>query len=62
MDERFISVKELADFFGISADRAYKICKNKDFPALRVGGKILIEKTILENEWIPNQINQKEEK
>lgn len=42
MDKKTISVAELSMQMGISLPKAYELSKQPDFPAIRVGGRILI--------------------
>lgn len=42
MNKETMSVHELADQLGISLPKAYALVKEKDFPVVRIGTRILI--------------------
>lgn len=45
------TVREIANYFGISLKSAYELVKRPGFPAFRVGGKILVPVDQLQR-WI----------
>lgn len=51
MEKMVISVQELSETMGISLPKAYELTKRKGFPVLRVGTRILIPVSELEN-WL----------
>ena len=53
MEKVVYTVKEMQEVLGISRATAYELIHVKGFPAFRVGKKILISKTGLD-EWISN--------
>lgn len=55
IENRFITVKELAQYLHIGMNKAYKLCKQADFPICKFGNKIYIDKKALDNTWIPNK-------
>ena len=55
LDNRFLSVKEMAQYLGIGMNKAYALCKEQDFPTIRLGNTILIDKEKLDAVWIPHR-------
>ena len=53
MDSRYISITEFRQYAHIGRNKAYALCKQSDFPTIRIGKRILIDKEKLDNEWIP---------
>ncbi len=55
-----LNADEVSLFLGISRSQAYELTRRIDFPAFKVGKRILIprEKFL---EWIDNQIEEKED-
>ena len=51
MERQTMSVHELADQLGISLPKAYELVKEPDFPAIRIGTRILIP-TDAFREWL----------
>ena len=51
----YIDVHELAEYLHIGINGAYALCKQPDFPSLRIGKRILIDFDELQNTWIPNK-------
>ena len=51
-EDRFMTVFELCQYLRISRSCAYKLCGSRNFPVVRVGRKILIDKHRLESEWL----------
>lgn len=52
-----LNMKNVAAVLGISESGAYDLCKSKEFPAFRVGNRILIQRDKL-IEWIEQQAAQ----
>lgn len=55
----FITVREMADVLRIGLNKAYKLVKQKDFPAQRVEHKYLVDKSLL-NEWLSRRVADEE--
>lgn len=56
IDNRLMSVKECAQYLNVGVNTVYRFCKQKDFPVCKLTGKRkLIDKKILDEEWIPNR-------
>lgn len=51
--KRTMTVKELAEYLGIGYVKAYELTRSKDFPMFKVGKKILVI-TSKVDEWIEN--------
>lgn len=51
MEKLTVTVEEAADMLNLSKPVVYDLCKRPDFPALRVGRKILIPADRL-REWV----------
>lgn len=49
-----LTVKEVADRLRVGKNVAYKLCKQPDFPAMRVGRLIRVPEGAL-NEWVQAQ-------
>ncbi|MDO4484723.1 MAG: helix-turn-helix domain-containing protein [Clostridia bacterium] len=49
-----LTVEELADELNISAPTAYKLVKEKDFPAFNIGNRILVNREGLQR-WLDHQ-------
>ena len=45
------NVNDLAQMFKCGITQAYRIANANGFPAVRLGGKIMVEKRVLEN-WL----------
>ncbi len=54
-----LSVSQVAKVLGISRTSAYDLVKEKDFPSLTIGSRIIVPKEELIS-WIQNQIKSKE--
>lgn len=52
-NKKTMTVKEFAALMGIGYVRAYEVAKSKDFPCIKIGKKILIITSKLD-EWIEN--------
>lgn len=57
MERITITVKEAADFLGVSKDLLYNLVRTKEIPHVRVGKRILFRKPMLE-EWLEAQEKQ----
>ena len=55
IDNRYMGVRETAQYMGIGISKAYKLCQQPDFPTIRVGTKILVDKQLLDNVWMENK-------
>lgn len=51
--KRTMTVKEFASLMGIGYIKAYELTRSKDFPCIRVGKKILVITSKID-EWIEN--------
>jgi excisionase family DNA binding protein len=47
----FLNAKTLAEVLGIAPSSAYELMHEKDFPVLKVGNRLLVEKSKFK-EWI----------
>lgn len=54
-----ISVQEAAELLGVSTPIIYQLANRADFPAVRVGRRILVHRKGLE-EWLERATTQKE--
>lgn len=54
-----LSVPDVAAVLGISRAAAYELARNKDFPALRIGTRIVIPKDKFIN-WINRRVEEKD--
>ena len=54
-----LSVPEMATALGISRAGAYELARSEDFPALRIGTRIVIPKDEL-REWIKRDMGKQE--
>ena len=48
---RFLNAKTLAEVLGVAPSSAYELMHEKGFPTLKVGNRLLVEKTKFK-EWI----------
>lgn len=52
MDEnKFLSVNDLAEILGVCRARVYELCKEKDFPALRISPRRIVIPKKAFDEW-----------
>lgn len=58
MDKIAINVSEAAKRLGVSRPKMYEIMRRDDFPAVRMGGRILISQRGLD-EWLYNLATHK---
>ena len=56
-DQAVLSVKELADYLGVSETVAYRLTHSEGFPVLRLGKRRLVPVESLK-EWIEKQSRQ----
>ena len=49
-----MTVKEMADYLRIGLTSAYNLIRQKNFPAVKIGGKYLIDNELLDL-WIKEQ-------
>lgn len=54
-NKKTITVKEFAELMGIGYIKAYELAKSKDFPCIKVGKKILIITSKIDD-WIEKSI------
>lgn len=54
-DKKTMTVKEFAELMGIGYIKAYELTRSKGFPCIKVGKKILIITSMID-EWIENSI------
>jgi len=52
------SVKDIKTIFGFSLTQAYGLMKANGFPSIRVGGRIVVEKSALEK-WLKKNEGRK---
>ena len=55
IENRYMSVRETAQYLGIGMNKAYALCKQPDFPTIKIGTKILVDKQLLDDVWITNK-------
>ena len=55
LENRYMSVKETAQYMGIGMNKCYQLCQQPDFPTIRVGTKILVDKYLLDSVWMENK-------
>lgn len=58
MEKATMSVAEMAEQLGISLPKAYALVRSKEFPAIRVGARILIPIATF-REWLIISANQR---
>ncbi|WP_160690116.1 helix-turn-helix domain-containing protein [Clostridium sp. C2-6-12] len=56
-DSKTMSVKEFCSEYKVGINKGYEIINRKDFPMLRLGRKILIIRSKVD-EWMENQIGR----
>lgn len=52
---RFMTVPETAKYLHIGINKTYELCKEADFPVIKIGNRKLIDKVVLDEIWIPNK-------
>ena len=55
LENRYMTVTEMAQYLGIGRTKAYKLTKDPSLPIIRIGQKILIDKSALDEIWIKNK-------
>ena len=53
----FLNAEMVAQLLGVSISSAYELMHEKDFPAMRVGNRLIIPKENFQ-EWVKHQINK----
>ena len=53
-----LSVPQIADILGIGRTNAYELVKEKDFPSLKIGSRIVIPRDKL-IQWIEEKVSEK---
>lgn len=56
-NKKTISVKEFCSEYGVGINKGYEIVNIKDFPMVRLGRKIIIIRSKLD-EWMENHIGE----
>ena len=59
MAELTLSITEAAKALGVSRPTMYQIINREDFPAFRLGGRVLISRELLA-EWVKRQAKKEE--
>lgn len=59
MEKITYNVKEVAKLLGINTTAAYELAKRKDFPAIRVGKRIIVPKEAFRS-WLERAALDKE--
>ena len=54
IEKQTYSAPEVATYLGISKVGAYNLMQGKDFPLLKIGGRVLVKKADFE-EWLKKQ-------
>ncbi|OOM11154.1 helix-turn-helix domain-containing protein [Clostridium saccharobutylicum] len=57
-DNKTMSVKEFCNEYGVGINKGYEIINSIDFPMLRLGRRILIIRSKVD-EWMENQIGKR---
>lgn len=57
-DKIALNVTDVAQMLGLSRPTVYKLCNRKDFPAARIGGRVLIPRDKLKA-WLEAQAEDK---
>lgn len=56
-NDKTMSVKEFCSEYGVGINKGYEIINSRDFPMLRLGRRIIIIRSKVD-EWIENQIGK----
>lgn len=56
-NKKTMTVKEFADYIGVGYVKAYEITRSKDFPSFKVGKKILVISSKVD-EWLDDCIGK----
>lgn len=59
LDDKYLTTKQVAEIFGVSANTVVNLCKNGELPSIKFGSQFRISEKELTN-YIKNQ-NQKGE-
>ena len=60
MNEKAVyNVQEVAKLLDINVTKAYELVRRRDFPALRIGKRIVIPKKTFENGLMKQQLKRK---
>ena len=51
-----MSVRETARYLNIGINAVYALCKEPDFPSMKIGNRYCISKEKLDSVWIPNRL------
>ena len=54
-----LSVSQVADVLGIGRTNAYELVKEKDFPSLNIGSRIVVPKDKF-IQWIEEKVSEKQ--
>jgi excisionase family DNA binding protein len=60
IERQTLTTEEAAKYLGISKDLLYKLCRQKGFPVIRLGRKLLFKNDHLER-WMENQFIDSED-
>lgn len=55
LENRYMSVMEMAKYLRIGRTKAYTLAKDPTLPVIVIGKKILIDKQALDEVWLPNK-------
>lgn len=55
IDNRLMTVQETKEYLHCGINRVYELCKQADFPVVKIGNKKYIDKKQLDEVWIPNK-------
>ncbi len=53
----FLNAENLRDVLGISISSAYELMKEKDFPSVRIGNRLIVPKEQFK-EWVNSKIGK----
>ncbi len=54
MDDRWITVKDVAEYLQLSTDQIYRLAQQGKIPAFRVGGRWRFKREKID-QWVENQ-------
>lgn len=55
IDNRLMTVQETKQYLNIGINAVYALCKQADFPVVKIGNKKFVDKKILDEVWLPNK-------
>lgn len=55
LDNKYLTVMEMARYLNIGRTKAYNLCKDPSFPIIHIGQKILVDKEKLDAVWLKNK-------